>query len=955
MNIAEITPNTEQRNILVRAVRLKQRLKFLIRILSSSLILPSEHRKGIDRDLLLTQQARSLQASITKIRSQLKQHSDLIYKFYKTKFYQSETDQAKQHFIDKFNWLNKKQSAHIKNKTKRNRKSYQRYKLRKSRQHMILIKENILNKSDYHLNDDHYAVLGKRLNFVPTPNWSKSTREHEILNLTKHIRALEWHSFFNGENPPQKPDSNLPNKLKIPKFNRPQSEMVNKKIIAFTEMAKTKLRNLGHKVSQNFKTKNNLKDNLRKALNDLRTEVTHKRIVICKSDKDGKIIILNYEDYDKIMKRELEKFELLPINNFKLTANEIRFHTESLIIKLHQLDAIDDDLLFHTVGIRYKKETIPVDDDKNNSRRYTRVTGPSAKHFLNQEPAYSYPLFKTHKIIPTDLGKISVHDIPVRLLQSAGNITTSRVTTFLESVLHPVSVRYCGLWVNEYCRDSKAYLEDLASWKDSLHLGNNNISKQTVYISTADVQALYPSIPREILVKSLTSALNTCSDYTKTIKTTLINLIIYCLNNVILQYQDSFYKQNKGIVTGDNHSVSIANISLHFIIRPISKILNKAVIFKRYIDDIIWITNAQQTNLLIQDSLSTTFKNNGLKLSFQTINTDLQGNTLEFLDVNHVVDPNSTAGFYTTDFTKPTATNSLFLNGGSFHPMSIFKGILYGEAVRLRRLNERDSNYKYSVERLTEKCLKSGFPTKLVQKGRDLVLKWKNRFKPDTKNDKPTHKFNNIVWASPLKQLIKLNHIEKSLSPFSTIVYKRPPTLATILCNFKKLSLTQEQTNIQGCRPCGRCSLCGNRSLKDGSRPVCAVASSNQITSSSNQSKYKIKQNISCQDIGIYVVNCRICNQQYVGQTITSFATRWAQHRSNWKHGTDNEKNDKASLRLHYSNNHKHKLGTSINDNYTIKFIEIPENPANLDFLESRWIARLDTKININATVLNLY
>ena len=299
----------------------------------------------------------------------------------------------------------------------------------------------------------------------------------------------------------------------------------------------------------------------------------------------------------------------------------------------------------------------------------------------------------------------------------------------------------------------------------------------------------------------------------------------------------------------------------------------------------------------------------------------------------------------------------MFLNGSSFHPMSVLKGIYYGEAVRLRRLNEKDDNFHKSVARLSEKCIKSCFPIDLVEKAASVVLTWKSRFQPDQLTKKPPDNFNKIVWATPLKQLTKLNSIEKTLSPYSTLVYKRPPSLATVLCNYKKLSHTPVNKNTYGCRPCGNCSVCGCRSLKDGTRPVCAVASSQQISSSSNNSKHFIKQSISCKNFGIYVVECRICRQQYVGQTITSFSTRWAQHRSIWNAGANaNDNNDKASLTLHFKNHHNNnKLGPDINDNYLIKFIQIPNTPANLDFLESRWIARLDAKININATVLNLY
>ena len=35
------------------------------------------------------------------------------------------------------------------------------------------------------------------------------------------------------------------------------------------------------------------------------------KIVICKADKDGKIIIIDYKDYQTFMKTELERFKIL--------------------------------------------------------------------------------------------------------------------------------------------------------------------------------------------------------------------------------------------------------------------------------------------------------------------------------------------------------------------------------------------------------------------------------------------------------------------------------------------------------------------------------------------------------------------------------------------------------------------------------------------------------------------
>ena len=57
---------------------------------------------------------------------------------------------------------------------------------------------------------------------------------------------------------------------------------------------------------------------------------------------------------------------------------------------------------------------------------------------------------------------------PVRLVQSAGKITITRVTSFLEVLFGPISKHFCKYKINENCKDSKSYLEDLNSWKNVL-------------------------------------------------------------------------------------------------------------------------------------------------------------------------------------------------------------------------------------------------------------------------------------------------------------------------------------------------------------------------------------------------------------------------------------------------------------------------------------------------------
>ena len=74
------------------------------------------------------------------------------------------------------------------------------------------------------------------------------------------------------------------------------------------------MEDLKEKVKQNFKLKNNLNNEMKIALRELKKLVNQNKIVITNSDKDGKILILNFEDYTHIVSEELKKFEEIRTN-----------------------------------------------------------------------------------------------------------------------------------------------------------------------------------------------------------------------------------------------------------------------------------------------------------------------------------------------------------------------------------------------------------------------------------------------------------------------------------------------------------------------------------------------------------------------------------------------------------------------------------------------------------------
>ena len=329
-----------------------------------------------------------------------------------------------------------------------------------------------------------------------------------------------------------------------------------------------------------------------------------------------------------------------------------------------------------------------------------------------------------------------------------------------------------------------------------------------------------------------------------------------------------------------------------------------------------------------------------MHLTFRTIRTDKPNSCLEFLDVNHVADPGSLAGFYTTNYIKPTAQNRTFLNGRSYHPRSTFRSIIYCECIRLKRLNERQDLYIQAIDELKAKCLKSGFNKEVTLSMTEIAKTWTERFRPpkDKKAEKRT------VWATSFPNLLRPSGKERALNNKAQITYRRPQTLGQQLTKYKSLALNEKAVSNEGSCQCSHCSLCGNHG-KGANMVVCAK--SIRI----NSKEFKIQRTLTCADWGIYAAVCKICDAVYVGQTSTSFSKRFNSHRHIWKKGCK-EITDQAALRCHYDTKHPDEKGRTLPQAFKVFFVDQPNSMKQLDLCESLWVNRLQAQININKTLL---
>jgi len=147
-------------------------------------------------------------------------------------------------------------------------------------------------------------------------------------------------------------------------------------------------------------------------------------------------------------------------------------------------------------------------------------------------------------------------------------------------------------------------------WKERLTKKIETAKQKPVfYIVATDVKALYPSLHRDTVTKALECALEKHSDYSAEARKIIVELNKICLNKMATQYGDQLYIQKNGIITGDNHSVSLANIAVYCILQPIADVLNMAERFRRFIDDIIWISATEISNERIRQALTSAFEN----------------------------------------------------------------------------------------------------------------------------------------------------------------------------------------------------------------------------------------------------------------------------------------------------------------------------------------------------------
>lgn len=295
-------------------------------------------------------------------------------------------------------------------------------------------------------------------------------------------------------------------------------------------------------------------------------------IVITKSDKGNKTVIIYKNDYNKGMQKLLED---------KVTYKLIKTDPTLKLQRANNKFIID----------LYKQEYI-------TGYEKMRLTSDAAT------APRLYGLPKIHK-----------PDVPLRPISSSVEVPCYNLSKYIGNILKNIILE-------------KYNIKNSLELKSKL--GEVVLDEDDILISL-DVVSLFTNIPTHLAISNIMAQWDTLKEHTKIPRTQFLKLLKFCLNdNNYFVYGDSFYLQTYGMPMGNPLSPTIADIVLDMLLEETTKELRQnniqIKILTKYVDDLFAIIKRKDEEIILK-----TFNSYHNKLKF-TIEKEENG-FIPYLDM----------------------------------------------------------------------------------------------------------------------------------------------------------------------------------------------------------------------------------------------------------------------------------------------------------------------------------
>ena len=341
----------------------------------------------------------------------------------------------------------------------------------------------------------------------------------------------------------------------------------------------------------------------------------------------------------------------------------------------------------------------------NNTQFYEKLSEDPTERFSEEITNYLTGMFERNVLDrdtfgflrPKDvrtsrfyiLPKLHKPGIPGRPIVSSCGAPTERISKFIDYHLSPLVKK-----VPSYVKDTNDFLSKLREIR---------VTPESLLV-TLDVTSLYTNIPHKDGVDACREALNTRGVLDPPTDD-LINLINLVLERNNFAFNDVHYLQKHGTAMGTRMAPSYANLFMGQLEGDLlEQAERKPTTWWRYIDDIfaIWPHGEEHLRDFIQAINS---RHDTIKFTAEWSNE-----SVTFLDTEVIRDGNR---LITDLHIKPTDTHQ-YLHQRSCHPLHCKNSIAYSQALRIRRICSRHTDYLQHVEELKGYLVRRGYDEKTV-------------------------------------------------------------------------------------------------------------------------------------------------------------------------------------------------------------------------------------------------
>lgn len=426
--------------------------------------------------------------------------------------------------------------------------------------------------------------------------------------------------------------------------------------------------------------------------------------------------------------------------------------------------------------------------------------------------------------------------------------------------LHPIG-KFIDFFLQPFRTRNPAFIKDTYDFINKIR---GQVVEPHFILVTGDVSSLYTNMDKDIILSTIKNIFHNNPDPSRPDQH-ILDLLELSLEGNDFIFENEWFRQILGMAMGNPCAPSAADLFLEKIDRAAMLVV---LLYFRFLDDIFFLWPGTLEQLTEFNNFINTLIPN-ISITFTA-----EHQQIDFLDVTifkHM--ENGVCTLHTKPYFKDTDTHQL-VPTDSFHPRHMFKGIIKSQFLRLKRLSSFKCDYDSSARILCKVLRTRGYSNRLLRSTRNTI--WYNNFVSNgaTNNSIPiVVRYNSIgtLCAAKYKRVIQNSNPFRNIRLITAYTVHR--NLGSMLSHATGSNSVSNDLNLynSGCFKCPsiRCKSCN------------FLIDTRYFVSHITGKKFLIRQHINCKSKNvIYLIDCKKCHMQYVGETGRFLGERICDHLS---------------------------------------------------------------------------